>query len=187
MTEAGRHAARAKLLRRLAALFFLLLFAGTVWKQGQTLRESQRAAERIQTHAKAILDALPVAVISCDEHGIVTTCNAEAETLLGWRSRDLLGRAISDILPRDESRRHRASFLRAVQRLQQNRPNWQQTNRVQGNVIKADGSKLLVEVRMRGIAHDDTVEFLAVIAPLQLTPDQQNSPYEPKAILKELP
>lgn len=46
-----------------------------------------------------ILDALGQAVFATDTRGTVTAWNTRAESLLGWRRKDVLGRPILDFLP----------------------------------------------------------------------------------------
>ena len=47
---------------------------------------------------RAILEGAPDAVVTADEHAIVTSWNAMAETIFGWSSEEAVGRALSDLM-----------------------------------------------------------------------------------------
>lgn len=178
MATDSRAKERPSLLRRVLLGCFLLAFVAAGTWQARILRESQLEAELIQTHANLVLDTLPVAILICDDRGRVTRCNAEAENLLGWRASELVGRPVARLLRPGIAERHSLAFHDAAARLQARDVGWQVTRIVQGDVLKQDETWLPVEVRMRGIAHNGEVEFLAAVFPHKLTPEQQNSPYQ---------
>lgn len=64
--------------------------------------------------AKALLDALPRAVVVCDVAGRIVAWSAQAERLYGWREADVLGHHVLDVLVPDAVREQHDTDLMAA-------------------------------------------------------------------------
>jgi len=93
LTE-GLHRARrrAEDARALAAYGLLLRVLS------ERLERAQRHAQEGQAFQSAILASVGDAVIATDQQGRVTSLNARAEQLTGWRDAEAVGRALPEVL-----------------------------------------------------------------------------------------
>jgi len=58
-----------------------------------------RQAEERGAHLQSILDTVPDAMIVIDERGIIHSFSVAAERLFGWKSDEVIGRNISEMMP----------------------------------------------------------------------------------------
>jgi PAS domain S-box-containing protein len=63
-----------------------------------------------------VLNHLDLAVIATDADGVVTTWNARAEALYGWKRDEAIGRHITELTVPEEARRTAEQVMAAIQR-----------------------------------------------------------------------
>lgn len=71
------------------------------------LRGQARDLRQSEERTRLVLDTAPDAFITLDRDGVITTWNASAERLFGWRKEEALGRTMRDlIVPEEHRERH---------------------------------------------------------------------------------
>ena len=64
---------------------------------------------------RALLEAAPDAMVIVNDHGHIALVNAQAESLFGFRRQELIGKSVSELIPkrfRDQHRHHQRQYLR---------------------------------------------------------------------------
>ena len=64
---------------------------------------------------RALLESAPEAMVIIDGHGHIALVNAQAERLFGYRRQEIVGQAITELIPkryRDQHRRHMKAYLK---------------------------------------------------------------------------
>jgi PAS domain S-box-containing protein len=77
------------------------------------LDDASQPQDRFPDNWRALLDASPAAIISCDLDGRVREWNLAAEKLFGWRREEVVGQPLP-IVPEEERAKHRDLFQRAA-------------------------------------------------------------------------
>ncbi|MEO7037141.1 MAG: PAS domain-containing protein [Polyangiaceae bacterium] len=73
--------------------------------ENEHLLESQRALEESRDHYSDLFDHAPVAWLTLDAHGTVTTLNLIAITLLGFGRRHAIGTPLANLVHPDDRRK----------------------------------------------------------------------------------
>ena len=100
----------------LLATSLTLIFTGLVWWSARALEEAavrHRAAAAARDRLAAIVDSSGDAIVSKTLNGIVTSWNAGAEQLFGYKSDEMIGQPIMRIIPSDRQDEE-AEFLRRL-------------------------------------------------------------------------
>ncbi len=126
----------------------------------QDITDRQRAAAELQSineKLRAVIDASPLAIISLDFEGKVTTWNAAAERIFGWNAAEVTGRPLP-VVPEDE----RAHFDQLRQQLMRG----ERLTEVEAKRQKRDGSLIDTSVSAAPLRESDgaIVGILAVVA-----------------------
>ncbi|HWK44056.1 MAG TPA: GAF domain-containing protein [Stellaceae bacterium] len=77
------------MLADLAALAIEALAGHRAYRQGEARHQAERY--RLQDHVQAIVTASPIAFVTVDSEGVVTSWNQAAETIFGWTAEEALG------------------------------------------------------------------------------------------------
>jgi PAS domain S-box-containing protein len=78
------------------------------------LRPGGATAAALGSSYAALLDALPDAVISADEAGLITDFNGAAERMFGYLAEDVLGKPLAMLMPERLRAAHRHGFARLL-------------------------------------------------------------------------
>ncbi len=108
--------------------------------------------------AERILDALPEAIVTLDERGVIHRANAAAERLFGYESGAMEGLEADGLVrawPRRKLRHNLSRYLRARHARPSSR------HRLEG--IRRDGSRFPLQLTLRAIQTDDPRCFVAVL------------------------
>jgi diguanylate cyclase (GGDEF)-like protein/PAS domain S-box-containing protein len=99
-----------------------VLLIGTVGLYVAARREAEvqlRVMERFkesQRHLQLIIDTSPSAVITADEHGLITGWNRKAEEIFGWSHDEAVGRTLAGtIIPRRYRDLHQRGMARFIE------------------------------------------------------------------------
>ena len=96
------------------------------------------------------MDALPVAVVTCDEAGVITFANYEATRILGWSKAELEGRPLNSILPPSMKDRHTKSQHDLIAALKNKSGDWQVTSDVpNGEAFNRYDELVRLSIRVR--------------------------------------
>ncbi|MBZ0120264.1 MAG: PAS domain S-box protein, partial [Sandaracinaceae bacterium] len=109
----------------------------------QVRREATERA-RLETRARAVLDAVPDAVLMIDESGVVSTYNGGAQRLFGYAPEEIVGRNVKLLMASPDRERH-DGYLRRYAETQQARI-LGVAREVTG--IRKDGSRVPLELNV---------------------------------------
>jgi PAS domain S-box-containing protein len=83
-------------------LFVVLLLSRFFYigliKEATFSEESENALWESEEMQKAIIQASPAGVVTLNEKGIITSWNPAAESILGWSSKEILGKSIDEVM-----------------------------------------------------------------------------------------
>lgn len=152
--------------RKFGASLLLVLMVGFIaiqWKQTQTVLER---ADRIEARYASLLNLMPAAFVVCDEEGIITTISYEAEQILGWPARELVGGSIKVIMDEEAAADHETARRMAVDKLKSYRGSYVLDRTLHTDQAHSmDGRKLRLRIHMRGVCTNGNVEFISIIVP----------------------
>lgn len=92
--------------------------AGVVTGFGQVVQditeeaEHARATEEHSAFLRSMLDTVPDAMITIDEHGLVQSFSAAAEALFGYAADEVVGRNVAMLMPEPDASRHDSYLAR---------------------------------------------------------------------------
>ncbi|PXW68076.1 two-component system CheB/CheR fusion protein, partial [Loktanella sp. PT4BL] len=69
-------------------------------------KKTMRAVADREARLSAILDAVPEAIITIDEHGIIGTFSPGAEQILGYAANEVIGENVNILMPEPDRSRH---------------------------------------------------------------------------------
>ncbi|MFN3077291.1 MAG: putative bifunctional diguanylate cyclase/phosphodiesterase [Alphaproteobacteria bacterium] len=108
-----RHLALGMLALTLTALLFSSL--GVFLPMVRRIRNEIRDLERVRTKLRSVVDGALDAIITVDVTGKVTKFNPSAERIFGYRTGDVLGREVAElIIPPSLREKHRQSLNRVA-------------------------------------------------------------------------
>ena len=100
---------------------------------------------------RALLEAAPDAMVIVNDHGHIALVNEQAETLFGYRREELIGKSISELIPkryRAQHRHHQKGYLRdAIAR--------PMGGDLELYGLRKDGSEFPVEISLSPLATDE--------------------------------
>ena len=120
-------------------------------------RRAEAALEEATNALRAIIDSSPLAIVTFDRNGLVTSWNDAAERTFGWPAAQVVGHPNPILRPEDE-----APFRKAMERALEGR-SWRNAETVR---LRADGSAIHVSISsgpLRG-ADGETVGMVAMLA-----------------------
>jgi len=118
----------------------------------QRLRDSE---ERYRMVAETATDA----IICIDERGVITFVNPAAEGIFGYRIAEMMGQAISLLMPESMHGFHRASFDKYLV-TGEKRMSWRN---VELRARHRDGREIAVEMSLGEFAHDGRRQFTGIV------------------------
>jgi PAS domain S-box-containing protein len=119
----------------------------------------ERAAEEQATAYAALLEAIPDAVIQAGQYGLIKAVNGAALKMFGYERGEMVGRAITDLMPDRYKPAHRAGFAQAL--LTGKGPLLESDDPTRINALYADGHEFQVALRLSAQNHC----FTAVLRP----------------------
>ncbi len=125
--------------------------------------ERKRFEERgsqSEVRQEAIVDAALDSIVSMNHHGVITHFNRAAERTFGYRSEDVIGKALADvIIPPDLREAHRAGVARFASTSESRMLN----HRVETWAQRADGTRFPVELAITRIPIEGPPVFTGFI------------------------
>jgi PAS domain S-box-containing protein len=181
---------RERQLRNSASWFIvavLIVVGGyQAWRLTAVNQAAQQAvADRINQarRAELIVESATVAMIICDEHGLITSFNPAAEEIFGYTLKEIRGKPVHLLLGASHAAEHELVFNKAAEKLRSEDGNWQFSCRLTGEAVHKDGHSIPVVIGVRGVKYGDMIEFLAVVQPI-INTTPQISPLPPAAAQK---
>ncbi|MDQ6885211.1 MAG: EAL domain-containing protein [Candidatus Dormibacteraeota bacterium] len=144
------------------------LLVGTVGLYASARRDAEvqlRVVEKLkesQQRLQVIIDTSPSAVITADEHGLITGWNRKAEEIFGWSHDEAVGRTLTGtIIPR----RYRDAHLRGLARFIESGDGRLIGKTVELAALHRDGHEFPVEVSVSATSRSGPrVDFVAFIS-----------------------
>lgn len=125
--------------------------------QRKAIKSALPDSEKIKS---AILTAALDCIVSIDQNGEIVSFNQAAETSFGYRSQDVLGRSMADILiPPEWRERHR----RGIERYLATGESSMFNRRVELTAMRADGTRFPIELAVVPLNVQDRPIFTAFI------------------------
>ena len=115
----------------------------------QRVEAALRGSEEKYRH---IINAAAEAIISLDEHGLVTEFNHAAEEMFGFSKAEMLGKPLTPIMPPHLRHRHAAGLQQYFTTGQRHLPRWQN---IELPGLAKDGREFLLEVSFSLFAAGD--------------------------------
>src|SRR5205823_4057176 len=116
--------------------------------------------DRILSETRAILDACLDAVITADEHGVITSWNAQAEAIFGWTAAETAGRLLVDtIIPPQ----YRAAHSAGLERFRATGDGPILGRRIEITALHRSGHEIPVELTVTAIRREGTAAFCAFV------------------------
>ncbi|CAN5881098.1 hypothetical protein BH23GEM9_BH23GEM9_26150 [soil metagenome] len=175
--EIARRAAtaieNARLVRELTdAREQLQDLAGELEAQATELEEHAAELEAVneeladtEARLRSIIDSALDAIVTTDEHSVITGWNRYAELLFGWSAEEAMGQTLSEtIIPE----RHRAAHRRGVERYLATGVGPIMNQRIEIEALRRDGRELPVELTVAVARSGSSVIFNAFIRDLTI-------------------
>ena len=141
---------------------------------GAVLTLSAKAAERVRY--VMLLEASPVAIVTCDEDAKIATFSRAAEELFGYTRKEMLGTSIHLLVAKGFRMQHENVVANAAARLRTKQEDWELARICKpGLALNQNGEEFPVLVTVYGVKSDGKYEFAAFIIP-QHTPDKIDRP-----------
>ncbi|MDP1849784.1 MAG: EAL domain-containing protein [Solirubrobacteraceae bacterium] len=106
---------------------------------------------RSENKFRALLEAAPDAMVIVDSHGHIALVNEQAERLFGYRRKELVGKGISELIPKRLRTQHRHH----VKGYQQNAATRPMGSGLELYGLRKDGSEFPVEISLSPIETDE--------------------------------
>jgi diguanylate cyclase (GGDEF)-like protein/PAS domain S-box-containing protein len=144
-----------------------VLLAGTMGLFVAARRDAEvqlRVMDRVkesQQRLQVIIDTSPSAVISADEHGLITGWNRKAEAIFGWSRDEAIGRTLTGtIIPR----RYQESHLRGLSRFVSTGEGRIVGRTIELTALHRDGHEFPVEISVSATSRQGArVSFVAFV------------------------
>ncbi len=157
--------------RNLWSLFPLVLAAAVVVWQGDIAykaRLAEQAVEAANIRYIQLIEAAPIAIVTCNEAGNVVTFNAAAEQLFGYNHAEIVGQSIHVLVTGEYRERHTKVVQAAASRLRAQNENWEVAKiQVPSTAVRKDGTYVQVFVTVYGVKTGDKYEFAAFLTPAE--------------------
>lgn len=139
---------------------------------GAVLTLSAQAAAKLRY--TMLLEAAPIAIVTCDEMSRITTFNKAAEELFGYKRGDMIGKMIHLLVAPQYRAKHEQVVHGASARLHAQREDWEIAKiGSPGNAVHADGHEFPVLVTVYGVKTDGKYEYASF-----MMPDTQPAPID---------
>lgn len=166
-------------LPAMLALVILAWQGGVAYKRAAVDKAVDNANERY-IH---LIEAAPIAIVTCNEMGKVVTFNSAAEQLFGYQHTEIVGQSIHVLVTGEYRDRHTKVVQAAADRLRAQHENWEVAKiQVPSTAVRKDGSYVSVFVTVYGVKMGDQYEFAAFLTPAACVGHSidRASPHEPK-------
>lgn len=135
-----------------------------------TDRLEARPIERMRRMAAELAETSSDAIVATDAEGIITTWNASAERIFGWRADEALGRDLDLIVPPRFSAFHSAGFRRLVDERREPRL----TGAAELWGLHRDGHEVPVEMSLALMRDEDDLGVGAIIRDVSVRRRQED-------------
>jgi PAS domain S-box-containing protein len=89
----------AGLIFTLSGIHVYLMLISTRRRAREMARDMNLALQRTQSRNQVVMDTAPDAIVMTDAHGRVSWCNQATTSIFGRTTEDLMGHAVSEVLP----------------------------------------------------------------------------------------
>jgi PAS domain S-box-containing protein len=135
---------------------------------GAVLTLSAQAAAKLRY--TMLLEASPIAIVTCDEECRIVTFNKAAEELFGYKRAEMVGKTIHALVAPPYRDTHAQVVHGASARLHARREDWEIAKICEpGNAVHADGHEFPVLVTIYGVKTDGKYEYAAFMMPREKT------------------
>jgi PAS domain S-box-containing protein len=133
-------------------------------------KEAERKLRESEQRTRMLFDTALDAVVSMDESGRITSWNAQAEAIFGWKREEAIGRKLADtIVPaafREAHQRGLARFLTTGETKVLG-------SRIEITALARDGREFPVELAIVPIEHEGRYEFSAFLRDISARKDAE--------------
>jgi PAS domain S-box-containing protein len=146
-----------------ALLFVTGLLAVLLGYYFHVARANEQAMRRALQQAeswKSLVDDMQMAIVVCDEQGIITQWSTGAERLLGHKAEDVVGAELSLLIPPDRYKYHARGFKDPARR---KRLADGEILQVDGYALRADGEIIPVHLWLSAVTNG-CVRYVAQVA-----------------------
>jgi PAS domain S-box-containing protein len=151
----------------LVGLVSVALFGAIVWRNALYLRSTDQARraelnarEASDQRMRLIIENALDAVVSIDEHGVITDWNPRAERLFGWSRHQAIGVALAELLIPE---RYRAAHLEGLRRVQTGGEPRVLNRRVELSALHRQGHEFPIELTITPIREASGLRFSAFV------------------------
>ncbi|PXA93353.1 hypothetical protein DMC18_09045 [Caulobacter sp. D5] len=123
-------------------------------------RALRRKLEASEARARRIVADAYQAIVSMDEHGVVTDWNRFAETTFGWRAEEAIGRRLADLIIPEGLRE---SHQRGLQRFLSTGEGVVLDQRIEVPAVRRDGLSFPIELAISAARSNDGWQFTALM------------------------
>ncbi len=119
----------------------------------------QSPASFFEDVLRFVVESSPVAMITCDENGLIRSASPQAENILGYNRNELLGRSVESLVPmgarqRHASLRHGFAESPSLRAMGSGRNLW---------ALRRDSSSIPVEIGLAPLKIDNGLIILATL------------------------
>jgi two-component system, cell cycle sensor histidine kinase and response regulator CckA len=104
--------------------------------------EARRELETSEARFRAVSETATDGLLTTDIHNRIVYANPAAHHIFGYKGEELMGRDVTDLMPEDVAKRHRAGMVRYIKTGSRS-VDW---SGVEFPALRADGSEITVEV-----------------------------------------
>lgn len=172
-------AKRERTLRQWASAVIILLLIVIGGYQAYRLTALQKLANSLSQREQHLAAFVPVALIVCDDQGVITLCNTVAVDTFGYADTELLGHSIDKLIPEDHVVSHHVAFSRAVAEMRATPGDCQIFWHRETAIMSRGGKLQPIGLAVRGIKLDSRIEFIAAVSPLTTQSDAGETRIKP--------
>lgn len=126
----------------------------------RTRAEHERTLRQQESFVRTLLAGAPDAVVLAGEHGEVLEWNLQAEAMFGWTAQEALGQPIAQLIIPEELRQ---AHQEGIRRFAETGTGTLIGGTVRLPAVRKDGTRLVAELSLAGIARDGTHAALGFI------------------------
>lgn len=156
--------------RKWFALLFVLLGVAVIWWQGTVAAQARHQAEQAAANMRrytTLIQASPIAIVTCDGTMKIQTFNPAAESMFGYKHCEIIGKSIHLLVPPSFRQHHTEVVDLATAKLAMRPEDWEISKIcAPGTALHSDGHTFPVLVTIYGLKTDGKYEYAAFIMPV---------------------